>query len=183
MICSRQCHYLRRSAGSASSAPTPRRDLHVTSSLASQLPPIAADEAALRPLTRQVALHEASKLTAPAADRRQPPEHRPRQHRIRRAAPSARAADAGWGWAAGCRTRPTRRPETQPLAQRGEPARRGGAERCRGTPLQRSAGRWRCLLHGNAAVKNGRSTLLRCDLIQERTRSGFAIFDLSSSDF
>jgi len=65
---------------------------------------------------------------------------------------------------AGRCTRPTRRPETQPLAQRSEAVRRGGAERCRGTPLQRSAGRWRCLLHENAAVKNGRSTLLRCDL-------------------
>ena len=90
-------------------------------------------------------------------------ERRPRQHRIRRATPSARAADAGVGLLA-WRTRPTRRPETQPLAQSGEAVRRGGAERCRGTPLQRSAGRWRCLLHENAAVKNGRSTLLRCDL-------------------
>ena len=38
-------------------------------------------------------------------------------------------------------TRPTRRPETRLLAQRGETARRGGAERCRGTPLEWSAGR------------------------------------------
>jgi len=44
----------------------------VTSSLASQLPPTAADEAALRPLPLHDALHEASKLAAPAADRRQP---------------------------------------------------------------------------------------------------------------
>jgi hypothetical protein len=53
-------------------------------------------------------------------------ERRPRQHRIRRAVPSARAADAGVGLLA-WRTRPTRRPETQPLAQRGDAARRGGA--------------------------------------------------------
>ena len=44
----------------------------MTSSLASQLPPTAADEAALRPLPLHDALHEASKLAAPAADRRQP---------------------------------------------------------------------------------------------------------------
>ena len=94
IACCRPCHYLRRSAGSAPSAPTPRRDLHVTSWLASQ--PVAAakpaDEAALRPRPRQDALRHAPKLTAPAVDRRQVPQRRPRQLRIRRAAPSARAA-------------------------------------------------------------------------------------------
>jgi len=116
------------------------------------------DEAALRPLPRQDALQEASKLTAPAADRRQPPERGRASTEYAALRPLHDAVDSR---PRGCCTRPTRRPETQPLAQRGEAVRRGGAERCRGTPLQRSAGRWRCLLHENAAVKNGRSTLLR----------------------
>ena len=164
IACCRPCHYLRRSAGSAPSAPTPRRDLHQTSSLTGVAAAANRRRRGSAPATT-TPRRPARGLQTGSSGGRSPAasERRPRQHRIRRATPSARAADAGVGLLA-WRTRPTRRPETQPLAQSGEAVRRGGAERCRGTPLQRSAGRWRCLLHENAAVKNGRSTLLRCDL-------------------
>ena len=67
----------------------------------SQLPPAAADEAALRPLPRRDALGDAAKLAAPAADRRQPGERRPRRRRIqpRRALPAEQPRWVVAGWA------------------------------------------------------------------------------------
>ena len=65
-------------------SPDPRRQPAAADrgSLRSQLPPAAADEAALRPLPRRDALGDAAKLAAPAADRRQPGDRRPRRRRI-----------------------------------------------------------------------------------------------------
>ena len=79
------------------------------------------DMVARRPLPRQEALRDASKLPAPAVDRRQLRTVGRGQRRMSRAAPTARG-DAALAAAWLRRTRPTRRSEAAPVARGGEAA-------------------------------------------------------------
>jgi len=103
------------------------------------------DAVALRPLPRQEALRDASKLPAPAVDRRQLRAAGRGQRREPRRAPTARG-DAALAAAWLCRTRPTRRSEAAPVARCGEPAGRRAAKKWPGKRPKRPVGRGRCWL-------------------------------------
>ena len=103
------------------------------------------DAVALRPLPRQEALRDASKLPAPAVDRRQLRAAGHGQRREPRRAPTARG-DAALAAAWLCRTRPTRRSEAAPVARCGEPAGRRAAKKWPGKRPKRPVGRGRCWL-------------------------------------